>query len=617
MSLLNPLALLWILPTAGLIVLMYILRLRRRDVVVPSTLLWKQAIRDVQANAPFQKLRRSLLLLLQLLAALLLVAAAARPSLRGRGEGGRSIVAVVDVSASMAATDVRPSRLEEARSQALRLVDSLGPHDQMLVIAAGIRPAAVSGFTAEKADLRRALASLRAQETGSGMREALSLAGALVAPREAARIDVFTDGGFPPVEGVNLGRARVHVHQVGRGGGNVGIAALDYRPGLAGSGMGQVFLTLRSFDARPRAVTVEVRAGDRLLDARELVLPPGGEASDLFELPEPAQPTALKVSLEPEDSLAADNEGVLVISPRRPLRVLLVTRGNLFLESGLRADPRVELSRTSLAGFTSPAGWDVVVFDGEAPRQLPEGAYLFVDCAGDRAPAVPERVVEDAALVDADRSHPILRHVDFGRTRFTTLRTGRPRPWGRELAAGEAGPVLVAGESGRTRALWAGFRLDAAHSGFPLTAGYPIFLSSAVAWLARAEDLAGAQVRTGAPVMLDPPQGVRSVTVTRPDGSRRTLSVPERGPLAFGETELAGLYTAEAPGWRRQFAANLVDEGESDIRPRRELGLGGEGNEPASRRVIVTTELWPWLAGILVLLLAFEWHAFHRRTHLG
>ena len=62
-----------------IIVAFYMLRLRRRDVPVGSTFLWQQLVRDVEANAPWQRLRFSWLLLLQLLIAALVVFAAARP----------------------------------------------------------------------------------------------------------------------------------------------------------------------------------------------------------------------------------------------------------------------------------------------------------------------------------------------------------------------------------------------------------------------------------------------------------------------------------------------------------------------------------------------------------
>src|SRR5207248_7158361 len=101
MHFIAPLALLWAIPIGGIIVLMYILKLRRKDVVVSSTFLWRQVIRDVQANAPFQKLRKNLLLLLQLIIAALIIFALARPFVRASGIGGRNIVLIVDTSASM------------------------------------------------------------------------------------------------------------------------------------------------------------------------------------------------------------------------------------------------------------------------------------------------------------------------------------------------------------------------------------------------------------------------------------------------------------------------------------------------------------------------------------
>ena len=61
------------------ILLLYMLRLRRREVLISSTFLWRQVVRDTEANTPWQRLRRNLLLFLQLLILLLLVLALAPP----------------------------------------------------------------------------------------------------------------------------------------------------------------------------------------------------------------------------------------------------------------------------------------------------------------------------------------------------------------------------------------------------------------------------------------------------------------------------------------------------------------------------------------------------------
>src|SRR6187431_3610237 len=105
-----PLALLGLLFVPAVIA-MYLLKLRRTETVVPSTLLWQRLAADVEANAPWQKLRRSLLLLLQLLLVAILALLAARPFVERPAGLAGDLVLIVDTSASMQATDVTPSRL--------------------------------------------------------------------------------------------------------------------------------------------------------------------------------------------------------------------------------------------------------------------------------------------------------------------------------------------------------------------------------------------------------------------------------------------------------------------------------------------------------------------------
>src|SRR6185369_13559066 len=84
------------------LVLLYFLKLRRRQMAVASTLLWRKAVQDLQVNSPFQRLRRNLLLLLQLLILLCAILAIAEPTQSAnRGEGKLKIL-LLDASASMA-----------------------------------------------------------------------------------------------------------------------------------------------------------------------------------------------------------------------------------------------------------------------------------------------------------------------------------------------------------------------------------------------------------------------------------------------------------------------------------------------------------------------------------
>ena len=85
--------------TVPLLVSLYFLKLRRRQVMISSTLLWKKAIQDMQVNSPFQRLRRSLLLLLQLLILGAMLFAMARPTMQTTASPGQRVVIVIDHSA--------------------------------------------------------------------------------------------------------------------------------------------------------------------------------------------------------------------------------------------------------------------------------------------------------------------------------------------------------------------------------------------------------------------------------------------------------------------------------------------------------------------------------------
>src|SRR6266550_6351776 len=110
------------------------LRLRRRDVPVGSTFLWQQLIRDIEANAPWQRLRFSWLLLIQLLIAALVVIAAARPFTTGTSQLAGNVVLIVDTSASMAATDPEGSRIALARTAAHGVVHRLPEGGRVTVV---------------------------------------------------------------------------------------------------------------------------------------------------------------------------------------------------------------------------------------------------------------------------------------------------------------------------------------------------------------------------------------------------------------------------------------------------------------------------------------------------
>jgi len=626
MGMLNPWNLLWLPPIAGLIVVMYILKLRRKDVVVSSTYLWSQVIRDVQANSPFQKLRKNLLLLLQLLIALFLIFALARPFLRSTTIGGRNIVLLMDTSASMQATDVAPSRIEIAKQKARELVDNLKPGDRMMVLSAGARPRAVTGFTSERPELRRAIDRVQAMDTSTAMRDAINLASDLVASRKdgsTGRIELISDGGFLAantngtplsMSNLNLGDTHLSYHPIGKGGDNVGIVAIDLRRNLGNQGRSvQLLVVTHNFSNKPQTFAQEIYAGQDIVDASEVTIEANSEQTQPYDIVEPTDAVNITVKLDIKDALTADNSAALVLKPRKDLKVLLVGKENVFLENALNVDPAVTVTRAEKFGDSK--GYDVTVFADSAPAKLPPGNYLFLHCASDAAPVKVSGTLQNVAPADWEKEHPVLRYVDFGQERFGSALKAVPQSWGREIASAESGSFIVVGEQGKNRSLFFGFDIN--ESLFPLRVAFPILISNSIHWLGGSEENESSQVATGTALTLSAPPGTGKVTVTRPDGSKREVLVAKRGGAAFDETEQVGLYQVEGKEFKTTFAANLSNAGESDLTPRPNLLLSDNPNERPGKRVADNRDLLPYIVLVALGILALEWWAFHRRVYLS
>jgi Ca-activated chloride channel homolog len=177
------------------IIALYLLKLRREERTVSSTFLWQRMVRDVEANAPWQKLRRNLLLLLQLLLLIALIFALARPYVLATGIAGRNLILIVDRSASMAATDANGTRLNAAKAEALRLIDQLPDGGRATIIAIGGQMEVPASASTDRRELRRAIEGLTIRNGGgSDLTQALDLAGALAAREFDSEVAIISDG---------------------------------------------------------------------------------------------------------------------------------------------------------------------------------------------------------------------------------------------------------------------------------------------------------------------------------------------------------------------------------------------------------------------------------------
>jgi Ca-activated chloride channel homolog len=617
MQFLSPLGF-WLAGLAIPIVLLYMLKLRRKQVQVSSTLLWTQLLRDQQANAPWQKLKRNLLLILQLLILAALVIALARPAIQVAAVASGSVIVLLDASASMNSTDVSSSRFEEARRNVHELISGLSGASSMTLIVVGKTPQTLISSTSDKSLLEDALdhASVTAGQADWHAAFALA-AGAARQSRDNATILIISDGGLPE-EGLPALPGEVSYIPVGEAQNNLSISALALRSSREGP---QLFAEVANHDNTDRKVLLSLYLNDDLIDARQFTLPANAKESlTLANLPNTsgiykAQLSDPEQTVRPLDALELDNSAFAVYQSASARRVLLVSQGNLFLEQLLASLPGIQPFRAlpaedgTLQIPNDP--FDLYIFDGILPPQLPDANLLLVNPPSNPLFEVGKSY-EDVGTMQVNE-HTLTRFVDWSNIHVLQAQVLQTPAWADTLIESDSGPLVFAGETNGQRV--AALAFDLRQSDLPLQIAYPILFSNLIDYLAPSSAFDATQsLRPGESLSILPSTDIEKIVIASPSNQAFTLSIDQN---TFTQTNELGFYAVNLISKDstkvEYFAVNLFDEDESNIQPRETIQIGRDSVTPAASTQIGQREFWPWLAGLALLILLIEWQVYQRK----
>jgi len=643
------------------LLLLYFLKLRRREEAVSSTFLWRRAVQDLQVNAPFQRLRKSLLLLLQLLILAAAIFALARPIVKTELTDQESLVLLIDQSASMNTIEEGASRLEIAKEQAKRLVKTLNKtgsswlrffggadaQTRVMLIAFSDRARVIAPFTTNASELIQRIDGIEATDERSNVAEALQLAELYMTqtrleqtPESAGRdsdILLYSDGNLSGADDVILRSGSVKLVTIGEAADNVGITALRVQRNYETPDLLNAFLQVQNFG--PERVETDAAiyvdgvlhqvAALKLGPARprESDAAPGEEGTSTataalrFELQLPRE-AVLEARVGRDDALAVDNRAAVVVPPPRKMRALLVSAGNFFLESVLQNMPLERRDYVTPAQYAANADavadgkstYDVVIFDKNVPERLPTGNFMFIDALPPLEGIRATGSQTNHEMTWWDEAHPILRRVSLDNVfigESTVLDLPREA---QVLVEGPRGPLLAHYSREGSQYLILAFAIE--KSDWWSHETFPSFIANAIQYLGGAGATGEAEpLRPGDALRITLPAGAASAVVAAPGGARTTVEPDLGGVARFATTSRAGIYTVEAGGEVVQrFAVNLEDAEESDVRPRPAEKIGGVKVTQGALIQSAMPEIWRWFAGAALLLLLVEWYIYNRRV---
>ena len=590
LSFLNPIAGL-IAGSVGsvLVVLFWMLKLRRRPVGVSSTMLWKKSIRDLEGNVPWQRVRPSVLLFLQLLAVILLAFAIARPTQEAGIDqiGGGEVVVVIDAGASMnAIADVDgKTRLEIAQRDAAELVRSIGsrsPATEFRVIRAGTTAQLVSGSAGSWRRARAAIESIQASDSASDLDAAIGLVSSMQVGEQqseqdrAVQVFAFTDG--------EVGDGSVFVQRPTTAfdqrdpRGNLGIVLTGAQRDQTDAAGCRVFVTVAGAIPSTVGVRIEARVDGLVLASKAVELVPDDQgiaeaaATLAFRLNRAA---VVQVKITRSDVLDSDNTVWVSMPDPSPIVTTVVAPDGI-------ADPLlVDVLSAVTGGIVAVAGEGDVVASGT-------GLLVYDRVLRDTRVQLPTIEIgaglsEDQALrrvLSWDRSHPVMQDVDLSGLRFSSgmISAGEGVA---VLASNREGAVIVESAEHGVRHLAVAFTLEDSNWGVQVS--MPMFFANAVRHLLPGTSGSGSVFTTGVPL------GEQGVVVDRV--GMTTIDDEDAGVSLLDRSVTIRVGLAMRGDWR-------------------DAGVIAGGIQTGR------VELWRWflLAGLVVLTIEWGFDMLRRRV---
>ena len=584
--------------------LLYLFRRRPRRVPVSSLLFFKSLAREHRESAWLRWLKRLLSLLLTLLVIVGAVGALARLVVSPPAGVVKSVVVIVDRSASIAAKDEHgATRLDAARERVRARLAGLPGGVAVMLIAFDRQAEIVATKSHDRRAIGRALDALRVRPIEGDPAPALKLASQFAALETPSAIWFASDepakGGAESIA-VPLAAPR-----------NVGITGFDIRRLPLESGGCEAFVHLQAVGATALETKVEVRIDGALTAVRELTLPPGGRESLLLPIDAATGKLVSVRAIAAGDQLAEDDEVNARIPEPRTVKVLWVSA---------QPDPFTQLALTAisregeLAVFrAAPDAWppkepvDAVIFQNWLPKEWPADVpVIVINPPGALGPVQAARMQNAGLPVDRLRAtrerHPLLFGVATARLALTQTAVLAAEGALEPLWTGPGGPLLAAGDVRGQRVVVLGFAPEQSEN-LPLSASYPLLLGNAIHWVSQPKsETAGARIRrTGESVTL---RG-ENLAWVKADGSETG-----RSPLRNGWAALdrSGLWKTDGG-----------DAGSAAMLSGREtlLPAGAAAADQAPERAgwlrgdLSGLLLWMVLAVLLIESWLFHRHAVH------
>ncbi len=562
-----PLAFLILIPV---IIIMYLLKQKAEDKPFSSLKLWQELYKNMQANTPWEKLKKNLLMILQILTVIILVVALMSPYIKSKTTTKGHIVLVIDTSGSMNTLyDDKYTRLEVAVMEAEEYVDGLASNVAVSVITSDKDSALVVTDSTDKTLIKSKLKSIRATNYIGDCSEGVSMAESMIAQWEDSEVVYFTDS-FVSCE--TTGGYIVSVYS------DADNALIEYvGHGTDKDGLLTVIVKVVNNKKDTLKTDINLYGDGEMIAVSEIEVVSGESQIAYFEGLDFDGKLLMAELNDADDALEIDNVCYDVISSKKDLNVLLMTEQNLYLEKAISLVEGVTVTKSddidSFAEFEKD-GYDMYIFDGMMPDELPErGSILIFNCENDSLYTVADNFENVMIKTEDTKYTKYLTDYSFGAANANGMEIPY---WGESfLTVGDYSAGFIGNYDSQTVCV---IGLDVHDTELPLKTEFPILIYNIMDACVNTGMLSTNVLNSGSSVKISGKLDGGVPVVNLPNGSNSELS----GSIVnFTDTNDTGVYTinqnTEDGELSESFVVNFP-KSESVINntPNQSTGEGGE-----------------------------------------
>ncbi len=473
---------------------------------------------------------------------------------------------------------------------------------------AGAKAVVKTGFrnSSQALDLVK---KLQPSDVAVNLEPALYLALSFVDPAKMDVVYLITDGAGGNLSTLIKNHPNIRPIIISGGERNAGITKFAFRQQVDRGDQYEFMLEAKNFNHFPLESALRLSIDNVILfdkpvtfEAREkklLIFPYTGLISGIA-----------KAALEIDDDLIVDNQAYLSLNAARNVWVLLVSKGNHFLEKLLAAYPNF---RVNSVKEIMPSSWpeqaarhDIVIVDRMDFPETEKGNFLLIDSYSPSIPVLKTGKVRLPEILSWDRASPLTADVNL---------SGLIIEEGQKLQADRrAQPLIESSQTGLMYSFAEGglravlFGFDFTRSDLPLKVAFPVMMSNIFNWLNPHKlEFSILQTQAGKPfdIYLKPQTDVFYTRAPQEKWERQEAKV---NPYRYGNTHKVGVYTIAENDRQRYFTVNLTNETESDINSTPPENLPDRPAPRLDKAQIYTQPLWMLFILLGCGLLMIEWY---------